>query len=362
MVPLLLLLLLCLAASALAIPTNLGLLEKRANTTTISYNPLLPNVTIYATGGTIAGSASSNTDTTAYTPGVLGVQVLINTVPELVNISNVAGVQFSNVASGEITPNMLLNLSQIISKDLQTGSAGAVITHGTDTLEETAFFLDLTIRSPKPVVLVGAMRPATAISADGPMNLLEAVTLAASPKAQNRGAMIVLNDRIGSAYYTSKTNSNSLDTFQAVDAGFLGNFVDVVPRFYYAPALPTNKPFFDISSTTALPKVEIIYSYQGVDPEIVFDAVRRGAKGLVIAGMGAGSFPEDADAAVLKVVEDYGTTVVYSHRTMDGYVPSAPVGGIAGGFFNPQKARYLLMLALNAGYDYEKITEVFRVD
>ncbi|KAF8246954.1 L-asparaginase [Wilcoxina mikolae CBS 423.85] len=345
------LLLLCLAASGLAIPTNLGLLEKRANTTTTSYNPLLPNVTIYATGGTIAGSASSNTDTTAYTSGVLGVQVLINAVPELVNISNVAGVQFSNVASGET-----------ISKDLQTGSAGAVVTHGTDTLEETAFFLDLTIRSPKPVILVGAMRPATAISADGPMNLLEAVTLAASPKAQNRGAMIVLNDRIGSAYYTSKTNSNSLDTFQAVDAGFLGNFVGVVPRFYYAPALPTNKPFFDISSTTTLPKVEIIYSYQGVDPEMVFDAVRRGAKGLVIAGMGAGSFPEDADAAVLKVVEDYGTTVVYSHRTMDGYVPGAPVGGIAGGFFNPQKARYLLMLALNARYDYEKITEVFRVD
>jgi L-asparaginase len=206
------------------------------------------------------------------------------------------------------------------------------------------------------------MRPATAISADGPMNLLEAVTLAASDKARNRGAMIVLNDRIGSAYYTSKTNSNSLDTFQAVDTGFLGNFVDVVPRFFYTPALATGKPFFDVSKTTTLPKVEIIYSYQGVDPQMVFDAVRRGAKGLVVAGMGAGSFPEKADEAVLKVVQDYGTTVVFSHRTMDGYVPGAPVGGIAGGFFNPQKARYLLMLALSAGYDYDQITALFRVD
>lgn len=158
-------------------------------------NGSLPNITIFATGGTIAGSAGSNVATSGYTSGAIAVQALIDAVPELLNISNVDGVQVSNVASGNINDTILLTMNREITESLAVDSnQGAVVTHGTDTLEETAFFLDLTTPSKKPVVVVGAMRPATATSADGPLNLYQAVTLAASEEAIGRGAMITLNE------------------------------------------------------------------------------------------------------------------------------------------------------------------------
>lgn len=210
-----------------------------------SYNASLSNITIFATGGTIAGSASSDTQVTGYQAGALGIQVLIDAVPSIVNISNVKGVQVSNVDSDSITPTILLNLTQQVSAALADPYVqGVVITYGTDSLEESAFFLDLTVRSENPVVFVGAMRPATAISADGPINLLAAVTLAASPEAKGRGTMVVLNDRIASAYYLTKTNANSLDTFKAIEQGYLGTFIDIEPIFFYSPATPTGKAYF----------------------------------------------------------------------------------------------------------------------
>lgn len=185
-------------------------------------NASLPNVTIFATGGTIASQGTTNTQTTGYSVG-LGVQQLIDAVPEVLNISNVAGYQISNVGSGSINETISLKLAQMINEELAKDTvAGVVVTHGTDTLEETAFFLESTVNSSKPIIMVGAMRPATALSADGPLNLFQAVTLAASPAGRNRGAMVVLNDRIGSAFYTSKNNANSLDTFFSTEAGQLG--------------------------------------------------------------------------------------------------------------------------------------------
>lgn len=167
-----------------------------------------PNVTILATGGTIAGSSKSNLDTTDYKAGSLGIDVLINAVPEINDVAIVKGEQISNTISGNISSEILLNLSKRVNHLLNEGKQqGIVITHGTDTIEETAFFLDLTTQNEQPIVIVGAMRPATAISADGPMNLLEGVVLAADKKAKNRGVMVVLNDRIGSAFYTTKANS-----------------------------------------------------------------------------------------------------------------------------------------------------------
>jgi L-asparaginase len=157
-------------------------------------NASLPNITIFATGGTIASQGTSNTQTTGYSVG-LGVQQLVNAVPELLNITNIRGYQVSNVGSPDINQTISLKLAHLINEELARDDiAGVVITHGTDTLEETAFFLDLTVNSTKPVVIVGAMRPATALSADGPLNLYQAVTLAASPNAVGRGAMITLNE------------------------------------------------------------------------------------------------------------------------------------------------------------------------
>ena len=212
-------------------------------------------------------------------------------------------------------------------------------------------------------MFVGAMRPATAISADGPINLLAAVTLAGSPSAKGRGAMIVLNDRIASAWYTTKSNANALDTFKAVEQGFLGFFIDIKPIFYYRPSLPIGKQYFNLSSTSALPQVDILYGHQALNPKLASAAVESGAKGLVLAGMGAGGWTKPGYAALEEVVSKYGTGVVSSRRTMDGYVePSGDDVTYSGGWLNPQKARILLQLALNAGYGKAQMRSVFEYD
>lgn len=193
-------------------------------------------MTIFATGGTIASRASSNTQTTGYSVG-LGVQQLVRAVPELLNISNIASYQISNVDSGSINNTISLKLARMINEELAKPEvSGVVVTHGTATLEETAFFLASTVSSTKPVVCVGAMRPATALSADGPLNLYQAVVLAASPAGRDRSTMIVLTDRIGSAFYTTENNANSLGTFFSTEAGQLGTFINQVPYFYFGPS------------------------------------------------------------------------------------------------------------------------------
>ncbi|KAM0810254.1 putative L-asparaginase [Seiridium cardinale] len=325
-----------------------------------SYNASLPNITIFATGGTIAGSASSQDQTTGYQAGALGVQVLIDAVPEILNVSNVVGVQVANVDSGNITPDILLNLTHQVQQALDDEYCqGVVITHGTDTLEESAFFLDMTVRSEKPVVVVGAMRPATAISADGPINLLEAVTLAADPDARGRGTMIVLNDRVASAYWTTKTNANALDTFKAYEQGFLGYFINIKPIFYSTPSTPLGKEYFDVTNTVKLPQVDVLYGYQGLNPALATAAVASGAKGLVLAGMGAGGWTDPGREVIEQLVADNGTAVVFSRRTMDGYVEPNDSAGVGGGFLNPQKARISLQLALDAGYSKEQMETLF---
>ena len=317
-----------------------------------------PGVMIYATGGTIAGASKSNTDTTNYKAGSIGVETLINAVPELKDVATVSGEQISNVASGDITQSILLKMAKSINNKLADSEThGVVITHGTDTTEETAFFLDLTVKTYKPVVVVGAMRPATAISADGPMNLLEAVTLAASKEAENRGVMVVLNDRIASAFYVTKTNSTTIDTFKSVDQGYLGTFIGGVPKFYYEPAKPIGKPYFDVSNYEALPKVVVLYSYQDQDIALLDAAVKDGAKGIVIAGSGNGSIPSALKAKITELMEK-GIPVVRSTRTGSGFV-TTKAEGIGAGFYNPQKARILLMLALAEGANMEKIKAYF---
>ncbi|MEH3085867.1 MAG: type II asparaginase [Xylophilus ampelinus] len=318
-----------------------------------------PGVTIYATGGTIAGAAKSNTDTTTYKAGSIGVQSLIDAVPELKDVATVTGEQVANLPSNDVTQALLLRLAQTINRQLaEPATHGVVVTHGTDTLEETAFFLDLTTSgSGKPVVIVGAMRPATAISADGPLNLLQAVSLAANKQAEGRGALIVLNDRIGSAFYTTKTNTTAVDTFRAVEQGYLGMFIGTEPRFYYSPATPTGKLRFDVSGVQSLPKVAIVYMHEDQDAEQIDVAIRAGAKGIVVAGNGNGSVPTSVKKRLEELTKQ-GFPVVRSSRTGSGFATKKEEG-IGSGVLNPQKARILLMLALSQGADLARIRSYF---
>ncbi|KAH8804935.1 Asparaginase/glutaminase [Xylogone sp. PMI_703] len=328
-------------------------------------NGSLPNVTIFATGGTIAGSSSDVTATTGYASGVVGILTLINAVPAILNVSNVAGVQSANVGSEDVTSELLLQISKQINKYVceDPTMAGAVVTHGTDVLEESAFFLDATVNCGKPVVIVGAMRPSTAISADGPYNLLEAVTVASSPLARNRGAMVVLNDRIASAYYVTKTNANSLDTFKAVEMGFLGELESNHPYFFYPPVEPTGKRAYDVSNITSIPRVDILFAYEDMHNDTLFNAVASGAKGIVIAGAGAGGVSSSFSAAIDEVITGFNIPIVRSTRAMSGEVPisgsSRSGGPIASGYLNPMKSRILLGLLLAHGKNSTEIAEAF---
>lgn len=318
----------------------------------------LPGVTIYATGGTIAGSAASNRDTTTYKAGSIGIQTLIDAVPEIQKVAQVTGEQIANVASSDVDSQVLLKLSKAITARLQDPAThGVVVTHGTDTLAESAFFLDLTVHSPKPVVVVGAMRPATAISADGPMNLLNAVTLAADPQAEGRGTLIALNDRIGSAFYTVKTNSTMVDTFKAEEQGYLGAFIGTQPRFWYGPTQPLGKPKFDVGQLSALPKVVILYAYQDQDAALIDAAIQDGAKGIVIDGSGNGSL-NSALKKRIAALDKQGFPVVRATRTNSGVVTPKPEG-IGAGVYSASKARWLLSLALATGAGYDDIKGYF---
>jgi L-asparaginase len=322
-------------------------------------NASLPNVTIFATGGTIASQGTTNTQTTGYSVG-LGVQQLVDAVPELLNISNIAGYQISNVGSGSINETITLKLAHMINEELAKDTvSGVVVTHGTDTLEETAFFLESTVNSSKPVILVGAMRPATALSADGPLNLYQAVTLAASPAGRDRGTMIVLNDRIGSAFYTTKNNANTLDTFFSTEAGQLGVFINQVPYFFYAPSEPVGRVVVDVSDVTDLAQVDVLYAHQDMNPALFNASYEAGAKGIVYAGVGAGGMSSMASTAAEELYNATGIPIVASHRSTDGQVPDGGDFTIASGFYNPQKARILLQLGLTVGWGEKEIREAF---
>ena len=194
----------------------LGLLQPLAGADAAAVTKPLPNVKILATGGTIAGAGTSSTQTVGYTAAVTAVDSLISAVPELKNIANVSGEQVAQIASEDMTDEVWLKLAKRVNQLLASPLVdGIVITHGTDTLEETAYFLNLVVKSDKPVVVVGSMRPATSISADGPMNLYRAVVLAGSAEAAGKGVLVMLNDQINAAREVSKTDTTSLDTFKS---------------------------------------------------------------------------------------------------------------------------------------------------
>jgi L-asparaginase len=307
-----------------------------------------PNVFIAATGGTIAGS-QTNVEQHGYTAGQLAIGTLIAAVPQLKDIANVTGEQVMNIPSQNMNDAAWIKLAKRL-QELERSDAvsGIVVTHGTDTLEETSFFVALTVDAAKPIVFTGSMRPATAISADGPMNLYNAVAVAGSSQAKPCGVLIVFNDQIHAARNVYKTNTTRLDAFQSVDRGPVGT-VDTghVNIFDCAQSQPKGP----IDTIDSLPKVEIVYAYAGMGRDLIDAAVASGVKGLVIAGVGDGNFTPDAFAG-LRDARKKGVVVVRSTRVASGFTTrNAEVNDDAEGFvaseeFKPSKARVILQIAL----------------
>jgi L-asparaginase len=326
-----------------------------------------PHIVILATGGTIAGAQASSSQV-GYKSGSFSVDDLIKAVPHMDDLADLSGEQVANIGSQTMNHEVWLKLAKRVNEVLSdTNADGVVITHGTDTMEETAYFLSLVVKSDKPVVLVGSMRPATAISADGPANLYNAVALAANPEARGRGPMVVLNDEIHYAREVEKMNTTALNTFQSPNRGRAGVMNVGTVHFFSrnVTRFGMNSEFsVDAMTTNDLPLVEIVYSYANLGPEVINSMVKQGVKGIVLAGVGDGNSTDAAIAALADAAKQ-GVAVVRSSRTGSGLVvrnvevDDDKNGFIAGMELNPQKARILLMLGLTKTSDPKKLQEYF---
>lgn len=329
----------------------------------------LPLVWVLATGGTISGKGASSTSFSEYQAGALLGQELVDGVPEIAQFARVRAEQVTNVRSSDLTLNDWLTLARridrIFTEDPQV--AGVVITHGTNTLEETGYFLGLTVRHDRPIVLVGAQRPATALAADGPMNLLAGIRVAIAPEARGKGALIVMNEEINAAREVTKTNTYRLETFRAPELGFLGYVDGDRVSFYRSSSRRhTTASEFDLAAVTALPTVDIVYSYVQPNPVMLQALLDSGVDGIVFAGTGAGYLSNVERAAldgVLAKPLDQRPLLVYASRVGSGRVVPRKeyedVDMIAADSLNPQKARILLMLALTKTRDVGEIRRMF---
>jgi L-asparaginase len=323
------------------------------------------NIVILATGGTIAGAAASGTQS-GYTSGAVGIDTMINAVPGIKDLANLKGEQISNVGSQDMSFGILLKLANRInelakSKDVD----GFVITHGTDTMEESAFFLNLTVKTDKPVVMVGSMRPSTAVSADGPLNLYNAVGVAADSRAEGRGVLVVMNDWIQDAHSLTKTSTTAVQTFMSPLRGVVGIASYGKNDFFKSPEWKhTTQSEFDITNVTQLPRVDIIFGSMDMSPDMIDCAVTNGAKGIVIAGVGNGNMNKAAVHAAASAVKK-GVVVVRSSRVPTGTVgrnvevEDDKLGFIASDELNPQKARILLSLALLTKHTPEQLQKLY---
>jgi L-asparaginase len=325
----------------------------------------LPKIKILATGGTIAGAQATQADA-GYKSGSFSVNDLIKAVPQMTNIAVLSGEQVANIGSQTMNHEVWLKLAARVNEALKDND-GVVITHGTDTMEETAYFLSLVVKSDKPVVLVGSMRPATAISADGPINLYNAVALAGNPEAKGRGPLVVLNDTIHYARESQKTHTTRMDTFQSPNRGIAG-MMNTGKAFFYSmnTTRHTTKSEFSLGGLTVenLPRVEVVYSYANLGGDMIDALVEKGVKGIVLAGVGDGNSTDAAIAALEKAAKK-GVAVVRCSRVGSGVVDrnveinDDKLGFIAGMELSAQKARILLMLALTKTDDVKKLQEYF---
>ncbi|WP_269223493.1 type II asparaginase [Flavobacterium sp. IMCC34518] len=322
-----------------------------------------PRIIILATGGTIAGSGESATKA-AYTAGKVPIDDLLSAVPQIHNYGKITGEQVASIGSQDMNVVTWLKLSNRINQIFKENLADAVVvTHGTDTQEETAYFLDLTIMSDKPVVIVGAMRPSTAMSQDGNRNLLDAVMVAASPRSQGKGVVVAMNEKIFDPRDVTKSSSTNLETFLSRNYGPIGLIYDGKVNYYYQSLRNPSKKF-DVSKLTTLPQVEIVYGYADASPLTVTCLSNSPIKGLVYAGMGNGNFNEPVGKALAEASKK-GILVCRSNRTgsgrttLENEVDDAGLGFVVADDLSAQKARVLLMLSLTETSDKIKIQQNF---
>ncbi|MDR1744264.1 MAG: asparaginase [Planctomycetota bacterium] len=317
----------------------------------------MPLVSILATGGTVAGKAARPGSVTEYRPGEISPEALLDSVPGLDAVARLRCRRVADIGSEDMTDNVWLALARGIAAEIaREDVAGVVILHGTDTMEETAVFLDLTMDARgKAVVMTGAMRPADALSADGPANILAAVAVAADPSARGRGVLVVMNDCVHRARFVVKTDTLALDAFQSTGLGSEGRVVDGKAWFFRpvdaaeASGAAGAGRLIDVTGATELPRVEIIYGHAGQGRELVDAAVATGAWGVVHAGVGMGNVHRTARAALAEAAGG-GMAVVCASRVGGGIVPLTDAmrrdGFVSARDLNPQKARAALRLAL----------------
>lgn len=324
-------------------------------------------IAVLGTGGTIAGEASSASDVLSYQDSQLSAaDTLLPLNPHLPGNVELRAVQISQLGSENFSTDTWLRLADAIARlDKTEEPDGFVLTQGTDTLEETAYFLHLALKTAKPVVVVGAMRPATAISADGPLNLLRAVQLAASPLVLGFGVMVIANERIFSAREVTKSHTSSIDSLSSPEFGCVGYMQNGEVKLHRMPSRhhTLNSPF-DVSGLQSLPKVDIVYAYAGAGCESIRAFLGGGARGLVHAGTGNGSISSIHQAAYREAILR-GVAVVRSSRTgsglvsRNGAVNDDAFGSIGADTLSPQKARVLLCLALTLTQDAGELQRYF---
>ncbi|HLS36038.1 MAG TPA: asparaginase [Bacillota bacterium] len=326
----------------------------------------MKRIKVISLGGTISALGKNRLDFKNYTSGKLTGEELIEAIPEIKDIAQVDIVQLDNISSTAINKNHWIQLREMVHTYLyEDNYDGIVITHGTSTLEETAYFLHLTVNSEKPVILTGAQRPFSAMSTDVHLNLLHAIVVAAHDESQGKGVLVVSNETISNARNVTKTDTYALEAFQSPELGFLGFITGDLKVMYYQEPVQRHtvtSAFKDVSLTN-MKEVAILYSYAGATGDLIEYIAKSGNyAGIVMAGTGAGRFSPKEDEA-LKVAEEKGLFVVRSSRVSSGNVPHIThysfLQAITADNLSPQKARILLMLALQKTKNIDEIQELF---
>lgn len=319
-------------------------------------------IALIGTGGTIAGQGASDTDLTGYTAGVLPLDEILKSVPGVKQYGPFGYTQFANIESSDITVYQWVKLAKLVQKCVDKDDiAGVVITHGTDSMEETAYFLNVTVHTNKPIVLTGSMRPAGAISADGPINLLQAIQIARTPESAGKGVLIALNGYIDSARDVTKLNTTNVATFGSPSSGHIGIVQDGVAHYYMDPVRKhTMDSEFGLPENDVLPRVDILTCYAGIEDIVGLAVLATQPEGLILTGLGHGTIPQ----AIRNITSNLDIPVVRASRTGSGIVSAVPQDEAPGYFvsdsLSPQKARILLMLALQKERTTRELARLFK--